>query len=86
MIMLCREKNVQKDTMEQASINKNNAALASYNYFPIYSRSFRVKSSSTNEFDGHYNGADYYSSEDTSQNHYGIRMTYPNHLEHGAEV
>ena len=81
-----QKENVQKDTKKQVSTSKDNDPIANYNYFPIYSRSFKVKSSSTKEFDRYYNGTEDYSSEKTSQNHYGIKMITPNHLTHGVEV
>jgi hypothetical protein len=80
-----QKEGVPNGTVGQASINKGNAMQANYNYLPIYSRSFRVKSSSTEKFDTPYNISEDHSSEDSSQNHYSIKMIYPNHLEHGAE-
>ncbi len=71
---------LKSDLPENAGENKSK-------YLPIYLRSsFRSKSSSTGKFDTPYSISEDQISEDSSQNRYGIKMIYPNHLMHGAEV
>ncbi|MDD2754209.1 MAG: hypothetical protein PHS80_01645 [Methanothrix sp.] len=73
------EETLKIDLPENASINKNNN-------LPIYPRSFKIKSSPTGKFYTPDNISEDHSSEDSSQNRYGIKMIYPNHLMHRAEV
>jgi hypothetical protein len=76
--------NLKSDLLENASINKNNAVTS--NHLPIYPGSFRIKNSSTGKFDTPYKILEDHISGDSSQNRYGIKMIFPNHLMHGAEV
>jgi hypothetical protein len=67
-----------QDSVRNSDIN-NDYMRANFNYLPIYGSSFRVKSRSTQQeqLPNLWN---------TSENHYGIKMTNPYQLEHGIKV
>jgi hypothetical protein len=76
-----RQEDTKRNIKGQLAANISDNEALDYDYLPIYSRSFRIKNSTSNVFDLIYNN-----SEDLSRNQYGIRMRNPNNLEHGAVV